>query len=78
MELVGKMGKKTTQENYKKHEISLYVSNKPGVLIRIALAFARRGFNIDSLVVSEAHDPAFSHMNIVASGDMKTYKQILQ
>ena len=65
-------------ENYKKHEISLYVSNKPGVLIRIALVFARRGFNIDSLVVSEAHDPAFSHMNIVASGDMKTYEQILQ
>jgi acetolactate synthase-1/3 small subunit len=36
-----------------KHTISLYVSNKPGVLIRIALVFARRGYNIDSLVVSE-------------------------
>lgn len=62
----------------KKHTISLYVSNKPGVLIRIGLVFTRRAFNIDSLVVSEAHDPAFSHMNIVASGDAKTLDQILK
>ena len=63
--------------NLKKHALSLYVSNKSGVLIRIALVFARRGFNIDSLVVSEAHDPAYSQMNIVASGDTQTYEQIL-
>jgi len=62
----------------KKHVISLYVNNKPGALIRIALVFARRGYNIDSLVVSEGHDPAFSHMNIAATGDEKTLQQILQ
>jgi acetolactate synthase-1/3 small subunit len=62
----------------KKHTISLYVNNKPGALIRIALVFARRGYNIDSLVVSEGHDPAFSHMNITATGDEKTLQQILQ
>ncbi len=62
----------------KKHTISLYVSNKPGVLIRIALVFARRGYNIDSLVVSEAYDPSFSRMNISASGDSKTLDQILK
>lgn len=61
-----------------KHEISLFVSNKPGVLIRISLIFARRGYNIDSLVVSQSHDPAFSHMNIVASGDKQTLDQILK
>ena len=37
----------------KKHVISLLVSNKPGVLIRIALVFFCLGYNIDSLVVSE-------------------------
>ena len=63
---------------YSKHVISLYVSNKPGVLNRIALVFARRGYNIDSLVVSEGHDPAFSHMSIAASGDEKTLDQILK
>ena len=61
-----------------KHTISLYVSNKPGVLIRIALVFARRGYNIDSLVVSEGHDPAFSHMTISATGDRKTLDQIIK
>ena len=34
------------------HTISVLVANKPGVLVRIALVFARRGYNIDSLVVS--------------------------
>jgi acetolactate synthase-1/3 small subunit len=61
-----------------KHVISLYVSNNPGVLIRIAMIFSRRGFNIDSLVVSEAHDPAFARMNIVASGDPETLDQIIK
>lgn len=64
--------------NTKKHVISLHVANKPGVLIRISLVFARRGYNIDSLVVSEANDPDFSMMNIVASGDEKTLGQILK
>lgn len=62
----------------KKHTISLYVNNKPGVLIRISLVFARRGFNIDSLVVSEAHDPAFSRMNLVVTGDERTFDQMLK
>jgi len=67
-----------TTNNVKKHTISLLVSNKPGVLIRIALVFARRGYNIDSLVVSESPDPAFSTMNISATGDSKTLEQILK
>jgi acetolactate synthase-1/3 small subunit len=65
-------------EALKKHTISLYVSNKPGVLIRIALVFARRGYNIDSLVVSESNDPAFSTMNIVATGEERGLDQILK
>jgi acetolactate synthase I/III small subunit len=61
-----------------RHLVSLYVANKFGVLNRVALVFARRGFNIDSLVVSEAFDPAFSHMNIVATGDEKTIGHIIR
>lgn len=60
-----------------RHTISLYVANKPGVLNRIALTFSRRGFNIDSLVVSESQDPRFSQMNIVASGDQDSLEKIL-
>ncbi len=65
-------------DQLRKHAISLYVANKPGVLVRIALLFARRGYNIDSLVVSEADDPHYSQMNIEASGDAKTLDQILK
>ncbi len=61
-----------------KHTLSLFVANKPGVLIRIALVFARRGYNIDSLVVSPSNDPAFSTMNIVATGDKQVLDQILK
>ena len=60
------------------HLISLHVANKPGVLNRIAQVFARRGFNIDSLVVSESQDPAYSRMTISASGDKRTLDQILK
>jgi len=60
-----------------KHTISLLVSNKPGVLTRVALVFARRGFNIDSLVVSQGHTPEFSRMNIEATGDTKTLNLML-
>ena len=61
-----------------KHTISLYVANKPGVLNRIAQVFSRRGYNIDSLVVSESTDPEYSYMNIVAFGDLPTLQQILK
>ena len=65
-------------EKNESHAISLLVSNKPGVLIRVALVFGRRGYNIDSLVVSPTHDPRFSRMTIVASGDLPTLWQIIK
>ena len=76
MNLITANEKNNTTE--KKHIISLLVSNKPGVLIRIALVFARRGYNIDSLVVSPSPDPAFSIMNIGATGDSHTLDRILK
>lgn len=60
------------------HTISLLVHNRPGVLSRIAQTFARRGFNIDSLVVSEAHTEGFSRMTIVSTGDPATLDQIIK
>jgi acetolactate synthase I/III small subunit len=60
------------------HTISLLVNNRPGVLIRIAMVFARRGYNIDSLVVSPTHNGKFARMNVVASGELSTLVQILK
>ena len=58
--------------------ISLMVNNKPGVLIRISLIFARRGFNMESVVVSPAHNPKFSRMSIVVTGEVDTFDQIIK
>ena len=60
------------------HSISLLVSNKPGVLVRIALVFSRRGYNIDSLVVSPTLNPDFSRISIVARGNPDTLIQIIR
>jgi acetolactate synthase I/III small subunit len=60
------------------HTLSLYVSNKPGVLVRVALVFARRSFNIESLVVSPAAEGDFSRMTIVCRGDRANLEQIVK
>ena len=60
------------------HAISLYVNNKPGVLVRVALVFARRGYNIESLVVSPAARGDFSRMTITCRGDPATLEQIIK
>ena len=61
-----------------KFAISIYVCNKPGVLVRLAQTFARRGYNVDSLVVSPAHDANFSRITVVVQGEPGTYDQILR
>ena len=58
--------------------ISLYVNNKPGVLVRVALVFARRGYNIESLVVSPAATGDFSRMTITCSGELSALGQIIK
>jgi acetolactate synthase-1/3 small subunit len=60
------------------HTLSVYVANKPGALARIAQGFARRGFNIESLVVSPAVDGNFSRMTISCSGDPEGLDQIIK
>ncbi|MGA1194340.1 MAG: acetolactate synthase small subunit [Kiritimatiellia bacterium] len=60
------------------HTLSVYVANKPGVLARIAQVFARRGFNIESLVVSPAIDGKFSRMTIGVSGNPDMLDQIIK
>jgi acetolactate synthase-1/3 small subunit len=65
-------------ENNGVHTISLYVNNKPGVLVRVALVFSRRGYNIDSLVVSPTSEPDFARMTITCSGDEEAFEQIIK
>jgi acetolactate synthase-1/3 small subunit len=60
------------------HTISLYVHDRPGVLVRVALVFARRGYNIESLVVSPSAAGGFSRMTITCSGDLATLDQMIK
>jgi acetolactate synthase-1/3 small subunit len=60
------------------HTISLFVNNKPGVLVRVALVFSRRGFNIESLVVSPGAEGRFSRMTIACSGAPEDLEQIIK
>ncbi|MEX2579781.1 MAG: acetolactate synthase small subunit [Verrucomicrobiales bacterium] len=59
------------------HTLSMYVNNKPGVLMRISQIFARRAYNIDSLVVSQGRDPHFSRLTLGISGDPTGLPQIV-
>ena len=45
----------------KRFTIAALVENKYGVLTRVSGLFMRRGFNIDSLTVSETENPDFSY-----------------
>ncbi len=60
------------------HTISLYVNDKPGVLVRVALVFSRRGYNIESLVVSPAREQGYARMTITCSGDEAVFEQIIK
>jgi acetolactate synthase-1/3 small subunit len=60
------------------HTISLFVNNAPGVLVRVALVFSRRGFNIESLVVSPGAEGRFSRMTITCSGEPEALEQIIK
>lgn len=59
------------------HTLSVFVNNNAGVLMRICQVFARRGYNIDSLVVSQGRDKDFSRMTIGISGDPAGLEQII-
>ena len=60
----------------KKRIYSVLVENRSGVLGKVAGLFARRCFNIESLVVGETDVPDVSCMTIVSSGDERTIEQI--
>lgn len=60
------------------YTISALVSNKSGVLTRVAALFARRGYNIESLSVCKTENDAFSRMTIVLNGDEYILGQMMK
>jgi acetolactate synthase-1/3 small subunit len=60
------------------HTISLLVRDAPGVLVRVAMVFSRRGYNIESLVVSPGARAGFSRMTVTCSGDPSILEQMIK
>ncbi|WP_029349772.1 acetolactate synthase small subunit [Bosea sp. 117] len=64
-------------EPAERHTLSLLVDNEPGVLARIVGLFSGRGYNIDSLTVSEvSHESHLSRITIVTTGAPPIIEQI--
>jgi acetolactate synthase-1/3 small subunit len=66
----------TMSESLRRHTLGLLVENKFGVLAKVLTLFTQRGYNIDSLSVSETLDPTISRMTIVTQGDDKIMEQV--
>jgi len=60
------------------HTLSMLVNNEPGVLMRICQVFARRAYNLDSVVVSRGRIPEFSRLTLGISGDPAGLEQIIK
>ncbi len=61
-----------------KHTISVLVDNAPGVLMKVAGLFRRRGYNIHSLAVGVTEQPTVSRMIIVVEGEPEVLEQIIK
>jgi acetolactate synthase-1/3 small subunit len=60
-----------------RHTLAVIVDNEPGVLARIAGLFSGRGYNIESLTVSETeHESHLSRITVVTSGTEAVIEQI--
>jgi acetolactate synthase I/III small subunit len=64
-------------EQVETHTLSVLVDNEPGVLARVIGLFSGRGYNIDSLTVSETeHEKHLSRITIVTRGTPMVIEQI--
>jgi acetolactate synthase-1/3 small subunit len=67
----------TVSEKAETHTLTVLVDNEPGVLARVIGLFSGRGYNIDSLTVSETeHQKHLSLITIVTTGTPMVIEQI--
>src|SRR5689334_18403507 len=67
----------TVHEAIVHHTLAVIVDNEPGVLARVIGLFSGRGYNIDSLTVSETeHEKHLSRITIATTGTPMVIEQI--
>jgi len=67
----------TGAQTIETHTLAVIVDNEPGVLARVIGLFSGRGYNIDSLTVSETeHEKHLSRITVVTRGTPMVIEQI--
>ena len=61
-----------------KQAFSVLADNHPGVLLRMAGLFSRRGFNIDSIGACKTENPEVSRLTVVVTGDEGIFSQVIR
>src|SRR3546814_11906385 len=66
------------EETRERHTLAVIVDNEPGILARIAGLFTARGYNIESLTVTDiSEDDLVSRITIVTSASASVMEQII-
>ena len=66
------------EETKERHTLAVIVDNEPGILARIAGMFTARGYNIESLTVTDiSEDDLVSRITIVTSASPPVMEQII-
>ena len=66
------------EETSERHTLAVIVDNEPGILARIAGLFTARGYNIESLTVTDiTADDLVSRITIVTSASAHVMEQII-